>query len=86
MPRNPYHYSDTAVKLPGHIVAIATSMRCWIAYSGTLLQVCLGMLKLPAEDRNAICAEKKNRKQKNMLRYIHWKMRFRTTKDMADEL
>ena len=24
MPRNPYHYNDAAVKLPGHIVAMAT--------------------------------------------------------------
>ena len=24
MPRHPYHYNDTAVKLPGYIVAMAT--------------------------------------------------------------
>ena len=30
MPRNPYHYNDSAVKLPGHMVAMAT---LWAAES-----------------------------------------------------
>ena len=43
MPRNPYQYNDTTVKLPGHIVAMAT--------------LCYALL-LPGENRNATSAEK----------------------------